>query len=154
MKFILILAFTVMSGVSCAAIEKRPLELSVPSATYETAKPVPLSFKNVGESRIRVYSYGEVMEKGKWITWPFRVEDGRLSAISNLYPLNPGDSKTIEFDVRKSATPVIPTGAKPKAISELTFRFRIVSVADQTDEVLSEQLSKPFVVRDPFMQSN
>lgn len=155
MKIFLGFLLAMLSCTSCAATNERAVDISPLSTVYEREQPVRLVLKNVGQKGVRVYSNLEVVdERGEWITWPFRAEDGRSDVISVIYPLGPGASTDIAFDVRKIVLPPIPAGHKPKIAEQLTFRFRVVVLRANSDDMEDELFSESFVVRHPYGRSN
>jgi len=143
----------VLSCLSCAASIKHSIDISRPNTVYERGEPVRLVVKNVGRAELRAYSNLEVVdEKGRWVSWPFRIEDGRAGAISNIYRLLPGKSITLFFDVRKTSLPRLPPTKEPKLAKQLKFRFRVVALQAKADTKVEELFSEPFVVIHPYEQ--
>ena len=150
MKMLLGFFLVVLGFASCAAGPARVVAISSPNTIYERGQAVPLALKNVGPKEIRVYCDLEVMEHGKWVAWPFRIEDGRSDVISIIYPLRPGDTTNVLFDVRKITLPPIPPGKNPKIAEALTFRFRVVALKARSDDIEGEFFSTPFVITHPY----
>lgn len=148
MKILLGFLLAVFGCTACAATPV--VAMSPLNKVYERQQPVPLTVKNVGKSAIRVYCDLEVLEHGEWVAWPFRVEDGQTDVISIIYPLAPGDSTNVRFDMRKVALSPIPAGQHPKIAEMLTFRFRVVVLNARTDDIEGEFLSSPFVIKRPY----
>jgi hypothetical protein len=151
MKALVGVLLAALSCLSCAASAKHAIDISRPNTAYERGEPVRLVLKNVGPAELRVYSNLEVVdEKGKWVSWPFRIEDGRVGAISTIYRLLPGKSITLAFDVRKITLPPVPPGQQPKMAKQLKFRFRVVALQAKGDTKVEELFSEPFVVMHPY----
>jgi hypothetical protein len=130
-----------------------PSGYSTLSTAYERDQPASIVLKNIEKKSVRVYCNLEVVdEQGKWITWPFRAEDGKPGAMSKIYPLNPGDSTKVAFDIRKVVLPPIPAGQRHKLAEQLKFRFRIVVLHAGSDDRESEFFSRSFVIRHPYGQ--
>lgn len=151
MKILVGILLSMIGCISCVASGRHSVDISRLGATYERGQPVGVALKNIGPTGVRVYSNVEVLdEKNKWVTWPFRLEDGRADVVSIIYPLPVGRSIKLTFDVRKIALPPIPLGHKPKLAKKLKLRFRVVALGMKSDAQLEELFSEPFVVMDPY----
>lgn len=141
----------VLGCTACASAGEKLVDVSPLDEIYDRESPVVLVLRNVGHRSIRVYSNLEVVdEHGEWVTWPFRIEDGRPGAVSKIHALGSGDSTNIEFDVTKIALPPIPPGQSAKFADRLKFRFRISVLQAAADLRLAEIFTEPFVVRYPY----
>lgn len=152
MKSLFVLLVVIMCSTACVAYDspmrQQGISLSSLEEIYRRDQPVTLIIKNYKDKSTSVYSNVEVMnESGEWVTWPFRLEDGRVNAISIIYKIAPGESKTLVFDVNNVVLPPVPEGGKAKLANELSFRFRIITL---NQGVRSEQFSSPFVIEDPY----
>lgn len=151
MKILFGLLLAIVSCASCATTAERIVDISGLSAVYDRTQPAQLTLKNASQAVVRVYVNLEVLdERGQWVTWPFRAEDGVPGAISKIYPLNPSGATTIAFDIRKVELPPVPPGQSPKLAEQLKFRFRVVVLRAASDDREGEFFSEPFVVRHPY----
>ena len=122
--------------------------------SYARTHVVPLDVRNVTPKLIRFYAYIEVYDRADgWVPWSFDMETGELDTIARIYPLKPGQSGHVFFDVSKARLPPIPLGHTAKIVSSLRFRFHVVLLHSTDDARLGELHSKIFRVLDPFAQS-
>jgi len=144
-------AFLVLISASVAA-GAPPISLSPLHAVYERTELVDLVVTNTGATDIRVYSNLVAVDvNGQWTTWPYRIEDGYAGA-PNVYPLHPGESKTITFDPNRiPQLPPRPVDEAPRHVpSRLKFQFRVVALAGTSDDVLGEMQTEPFYIKHPY----
>jgi len=149
-----VLFLALLLSVSCAvAAGEPPISLSPLRPAYERTELVDLVVTNTGAADIRIYSNLVAVDvNGKWATWPYRIEDGRPDVSANVYPLHPGESRTITFDPGRIPQPrPRPVDETPKHMpSRLKFQFRVVAMAGNSDEVLGEMQTPPFYIKHPY----
>ena len=151
MKEILATVLSILFCISCAAIDKHAVVLSRLDDEYDKTHPVRLVIKNITSTRVRVYANLELWdEQDGWTSWPFRVEDGRLGAISEIYYLNPRESTAIAFDITQTEWPPIPAGEQEVKVEQAKLRFRVVVLVENKDEQKEELFTEPFVVTHPY----
>ena len=148
---IISLALLVSISASVAA-GAPPIALSPLHAVYERTELVDLVVTNAGATDIRVYSNLVAVDvNGQWATWPYRIEDGHPGA-PNVYPLHPGESRTITFDPNRiPQLPPRPVDEAPRHVpSRLKFLFRVVALAGTSDDVLGEMQTGTFYIKHPY----
>ena len=137
--------------LSCAANGGSKVEISPLAETYGRGDPATLLLTNVGSESVRAYANLEVVdETGEWVTWPFRIEDGKPGAVAGIYPLEPGARKGIVFDITQVSLPPIPSGQAANPAESLTFRFRVVVLQALEDQRIAEEFSETFTVAHPY----